>query len=377
MRAVATPTVLPFTLRFGHVLLEARINDRPVTLALDTGSGACAVDVGWAREQQLAGKGMAKAVGVDDVGVQLATLESLNLGHGVELRGEPAALVPLQHVSARHGRGIHGTIGFSFFSAHVVEIDYAGRVVRLHDPRSFVYDGAGERVPVDISKRVPILSAELVGRRGESMPARLLVDIGTGAYGGVLTKPFVDRHSTTLNEPPFIETVGAGVGGAVQVRLTALSALRIGGLTVQQPIVALPTTARGFFGLDWVDGTLGAAILSRTRLIVDYPHGEVIVEPIESWDRPFEYDLSGLSLHAIGPALESVIVDGVRPGSPAAAAAFEAGDVIRSVDGRVVSGDSLDWIAERLKVPNASYTFELERETRLIDARINLPGRLL
>jgi PDZ domain-containing protein len=211
------------------------------------------------------------------------------------------------------------------------------------------------------------------------MPAHLLLDIGTGVYGGVLTKTFVDRHSTILNEPPILDgQVGAGVGGAVQVRLTSLSALRIGGLTVPKPIVALPTTTRGFFGLDWVDGTLGAGILRRTRLIVDYPHGEVIIEPAESWEEPFEYDLSGLSLHAAGAELESVIVNDVRSGSPADAAAFSVGDVLRSMDGRAVSGESLDWVTERLMVPNRRYVLGVERDGSIVELEMSLgSGELL
>jgi len=371
----AAPVAIPFNLRFGHVLLDARVNGRPATLVLDTGSSACTVDAEWGKEQQFLAGREAKAVGVDDVGIRLTTLESLRLGNGVELRNEVAALVPLHDFSARHGCRIHGTIGFPLFSRHVVEIDYAERVVRLHDPRSFVYDGRGERIPLDLSKRVPVLNAELVGRRHESLPARLLLDIGTGEYGAVLTKPFVDRHSSILNEPPFIEgPIGAGVGGAVYGRVTMISALRVARLTARKPIVVLSSNARGFFGVDWVDGTLGASILTRTRLILDYPHAEVIIEPLESWDAPFDYDLSGLTLSARGRAFERVTIDDITAGSPADATGFKLGDTVHSVDGRLVSGNSLDWIAERLTVPEARYAFRVERAGQLVDLEVKLGG---
>lgn len=377
--APVAPVALPFTLRFGHVLFDARVNGQPATLVLDTGSSACGIDAEWGKSQQLPAGREAKAVGTEDVGIRLTTVESLSLGNGVELRNELAALVPLHDFSAQHGRRIHGTIGFPLFSTHVVEIDYAARVVRLHDPRSFVYDGRGERISLDVSKRVPVLHAELVGRRGESLPARLLLDIGTGGYGALLTKSFVDRHSSILNEPPFIEgQIGAGVGGAVHGRVTMASALRIGSLTVRNPILALPLTDRGFFGLDWVEGTLGAPILCRTRLIMDYPHDQVIIEPVESWDAPFEYDLSGLSLRADAPALESVIIDDIRPASAADAAKFKLGDIVRSVDGRLVSGESLEWIADWLTVPGAAYVFRVDRDGQLVDLEMKLgAGRIL
>src|SRR5580765_2121269 len=105
----AKPVVLPFTLRGGHVLLDVRVNGQPATLVLDTGSSACTIDAAWGKEQQLAGGRTAKATGVGVVAVQLATLGSLDLGRGVELRDEVAALVPLHDLSAQHGRHIHGT----------------------------------------------------------------------------------------------------------------------------------------------------------------------------------------------------------------------------------------------------------------------------
>jgi hypothetical protein len=373
MTTAAAPVAIPFTLRFGHVLLDARVNGRPSTLVLDTGSGACCIDAEWGREQQFVVGREAKAVGTGDVGIRLTTLESLSLGNGVELRNEMAALVPLHDVSAHHGCRIHGTVGFPIFSKYVVEIDYAARVLRLHEPQSFQYEGRGERLPLDLSKRVPVVNAQLVGRHGEALPARFLLDLGTAGYGALLTKPFVDRHSSILNEPPFIERpIGAGVGGAAHGRITMVSALGVAGLTVRKPIVALPSNARGFFGLDWVDGTVGAPILSRTRLIMDYPHAQVIIEPRESWDAPFEYDLSGLTLCAQAPAFELVTIDDVTAESPADAAGLKLGDIVRSVDGRLVSGASLEWIAERLTVPEARYAFRVERNGELVDLELKL-----
>jgi S1-C subfamily serine protease len=98
---------------------------------------------------------------------------------------------------------------------------------------------------------------------------------------------------------------------------------------------------------------------------MDYPHAQVIIEPRESWDAPFEYDLSGLTLCAQAPAFELVTIDDVTAESPADAAGLKLGDIVRSVDGRLVSGASLEWIAERLTVPEARYAFRVERNGEL------------
>jgi len=358
-------TVLPFRLRSHHVFLDARINGAPASLVLDTGSGMCALDATWATTVGLTPSAKdTQAVGTDNMSIALATIGSLALGDSVELRDEPAALVPLHEVSARHGQVVHGTIGYGFFMRYVVEIDYASRMLRLHDPATFVYQGDGERIPVDLSKRVPILAAELVAN-GTTIPVRLLLDLGTGAYASVLTKAFVDRHANALGGSSRERLIGTGVGGSAHGRVATLDALRLGNVRVPHPSLAMPSDARGFFGITWVDGTLGAPVLSRTRLILDYPHQHVIIEPATAMDAPFAIDRSGLAFRAEGPDFATVVVDDVALGSSAARAGIAAGDVIRTIDGRPIRGESIDWLGEMFTRAGATYSLGLDREVSL------------
>ena len=347
-------------------MLEARINDVPATLVLDTGSSMSTLDRDWASALSLGpDPRSAQAVGIDRMGVSLATIGSLTLGDSVEMHDEPVALVPLRDVSARHGQLVHGSVGFGFFMRYVVEIDYAACVLRLHDPATFTYAGAGERIPIDLSKRVPVLPAEIVAD-GEVIPARLILDLGTGGYASILTKPFLERHAASLTAGHCVERlIGSGVGGAARGRVTALDELRLGTLRVPNPYVAMPADERGFFGLTWVDGTLGAPVLSRTRLFLNYAHNEVIIEPVTAMDAPFSIDQSGLSFRADGPNLDTVVVDEVAPGSPAARAGIAVGDVLRSVNGRAISGQSIDWVAEMFTQTGAVHAVRVEHEVPL------------
>lgn len=358
--------MLPFTLRAHHVFLDARINGVPATLVLDSGSGMCALDAEWATTLGLAADGISgRAVGTDNVRISLARMQSLVLGDAVELRDEPAALVPLGDVSARHGQMVHGTLGFGFFMRYVVEIDFASRVIRLHDPATFGYDGPGERIPIDLSMRVPVLRAELVANK-TTIPARLLLDLGTGGYASVLTKTFVVGHAELLTARHCSQRlIGTGVGGSTHGLVTALDELRLGNLRVPNPYVAIPADGRGFFGVTWVDGTLGAPVLSRTRLMLDYAHQEIIIEPVTAMDAPFDIDQSGLSLRAHGSNLDTVVIDEVAAGSPAARAGIAVGDILRSVNGRPISGPSMDWLADLFTQTGTIHSLRIEHEVAL------------
>jgi hypothetical protein len=372
---VPAPLVLPFTLRFDHIILEARVNGVPATLALDSGSGACAIDADSAARLHVAPGATAQALGVGTVSVPLATIDAIHLGDGgvVELRNEMAALVPLGDVSARSGRPLHGTIGYSFFMKYVVEIDYAACVIRLHDPAAFEYDGPGERVPIDLSSRLPVLQAELTARNGASLPARLLLDLGTGGYGSILTRPFAERNRDALAAGPSIERVlGTGVGGSLGGRVTVLDALRIGALRILHPVVAIPAEGRGFFGVSWADGTHGAPILRRTRLTLDYAHKQVIMEPVASLETRFPFDASGLRLVATGPELETVTIEGIAAESPGAGAGLAPGDVLVSLDGRMATGATLDAITDLLTRTGTTPTLRVRRDGRERDVSITL-----
>ena len=359
--------LLPFTLRGEHICLDARINGVPATLILDTGSAMCTLDDEWARALRLRSQETKRqAIGTGSAPMSLATMDSLLLSEMVELRDEPAALVPLQELSAQHGHHIHGTIGSGFFMRYIVEIDHVSRVLRLHDPAMFAYDGPGERIPIDLARRVPVLRADLVAN-GTTIPARLVLDLGTAGYACALTKPFVDQYLESLTTGPCTERLlGGGVGGPIYGRVTTISELRLGKLRVPNPTVAMPADAQGFFGLTRVDGTLGAPVLSRTRLILDYAHQEVIVEPLTAMDVPFVIDRSGLAVHAAGPNLDTVVIVEVAAGSPAARAGIAVGDILRSVNGRPVSGESIVADLEVFTQAGATLELRVERSVPLV-----------
>jgi Aspartyl protease/PDZ domain len=373
MPTIAPPIVVPFTLRLDHIFLDLHINGTPATLVLDTGSGACVLDTDWAAQLSLTSARTGKALGTDSVSISLVTIDSLRIGDEVDLKSEMAALVSLSGVSEASGVPIHGTIGFPFFAKYVVEIDYQACVLRLYDPDTFAYEGPAEGIPIDVSMRVPVLDAAVVAGDGTPIPARLVLDLGTEAYGSILTRPFVAKHRGAIDAIPFIQRqLGTGVGGAMDGRVARLAELRVGSLRVPKPVVGLPAEARGYFGATWADGTLGAPILRRTRLTLDYAHKQVFMEPVRPLDEPFPFDLSGLTLSAVAPALETVTIEAVAPNSAAATAGIVAGETLRAIDGQLATGASLDVVTTLLQQPASTHTLRVAREGRERDVDLRL-----
>ena len=113
-----------------------------------------------------------------------------------------------------------------------------------------------------------------------------------------------------------------------------------------------------------IHGLLGYSFLKRFRVVFDYPHRVLWLDPIPAYrdDRPFEHSHVGIQLERRGALLQVVAV---AEGSPAAAAGIAAGDAIVAVDGASVQGMDVIAIARLMEGrPGSSMTLTLQRGER-------------
>ena len=73
------------------------------------------------------------------------------------------------------------------------------------------------------------------------------------------------------------------------------------------------------------------------------------LEKASRYDDPFEYDMSGMTLNAIGEDLDSLTVIDLKEGSPAADAGFQKGDLILKINHRTLHNSRLSEINSLLR----------------------------
>ena len=88
---------------------------------------------------------------------------------------------------------------------------------------------------------------------------------------------------------------------------------------------------------DTTYANLGAEILSRFKVTVDYTNRKLYLKKNSNFRRPFLYNTSGLEAIAIPPNYKHFEIVYVRPGSPAQKADVRLGDMILSVNGMETS----------------------------------------
>src|SRR5207245_627633 len=105
----------------------------------------------------------------------------------------------------------------------------------------------------------------------------------------------------------------------------------------------------GAFASSDFSGVIGGELLRRFKVIFDYAHKQMILEPNASFADRFEYDMSGIRLRAEGDDFKTLRVRRVVENSPATEAGVREGDVISAVDGKPAAELTLSQINQMFK----------------------------
>jgi len=292
------------------------------------------------------------------VGAGFVRVERLAIGGAVVLERPLLHVLPLPGAGGVLGVAVDGILGAELFRRLVVRIDYERETLTLLRPP--VEPGAdwGERLALTFYAHIPCIEAELDGRA-----AKYLLD--TGNSGAVLLHAWPD--GTSREGASVATTVGWGVGGAIVGRLARGGSLRLGGHRIDAPALRVLEDGDPARGAPGLAGNIGAAILSRFDVTLDYGRNAAWLAPNARFGAPFHVDRSGLRIHAGDGAFDVVAV---MAGSPAAQAGLRAGDRIVEVDGAAAGGIALH--AQRRawqeSAPGTRVALRVERAGAAFDA---------
>lgn len=336
-------TVVPFALINNHIYVEARIDDQPVTLLVDTG-GVNALTPAAARRLGLDAQGRmaARGVGEQQADVGFARADAVQLGEA-RLDDPLFYVIDFGNLSDVEGLDVDGLLGFELFHRYAVRIDYAAARLTLMKPDAFEPPAQAVAVPFELEERTPVVQGSIDG-----LPARLAID--TGARNAVtLHSPFVREHGLVDRYDASLEAVtGWGVGGPVRGRPVRLGELRLGTAVVEQTLGDLYTGDRGSFADPNVSANIGSGLLRRFVVDFDYGARTMYLRPGADHDRRQDYDRLGAWINRDRDAL---MVAAVTAGGPAERAGLRAGDRLLTIDGIAVADHALthwrEWLGSQ------------------------------
>jgi hypothetical protein len=376
--ATSTPTI-PFELVTRHIVLKVSINtSRPLSFVLDTGDKYAVVDLDRARELGLTLQGEVKTRGAGPETRTGAFVRDASFTiPGLPGFSQPVHLaLPIARMAPRFGHDFDGIIGSDFIQQFVVEVDYQARVIRLHDKDKFNYSGPGEIIPAKLnSAGHPIIDAEVTPVGSDPIKGKFVVDIGSGAALS-LYSPFVAERKLLNPNLKTIKSIGAGgAGGKIQGQVGRVAELKIGTFRISKPITLFSEDKAGAFASSELLGNIGAQIMNKFRIFLDYKNDRMILEPTSAFGESFDRAFSGLSLQAEGKDYRTFRVSEVLENSPATDAGLQKDDIITAIDGKPASTLSLTQLNDIFERTNP-YTLTVQRGESTLKIKLT-PRKLI
>lgn len=347
--AIAAVTI-PFELVVRHIVVKVRINNsRALSFVLDTGDQVGIVDIDVAKELGLKLQGEVHIGGVGSSALPGSMVQDATWTlPGLDGFSQPIRLaIPLAKMEARFGHDFDGIIGAEFIKQFVIEVDYPGRVIRLHDKNQFSYSGSGESIPIQLDRQGhPILEAELTPLAGEPITGKFVLDLGGGGALALMA-PFVAEHHLLNSEIKTIRAIGlGGAGGQSSGRVGRVAELKIGKHKIANPVTIFSEDKAGAFATSALAGNIGQQIAGRFKLFLDYDHNRIIFEPAATFSEPFDRAQSGLVLAAEGRDYKIFRITDVLENSPASEAGLQKEDLIIQVNDKAAAELTLTKIGE-------------------------------
>lgn len=231
------------------------------------------------------------------------------------------------------GIPVHGLIGFDLFKDFVVEIDYSNEKLTVIDPDRYRDRVRNKDIvmPLHFEHNKPYVRTTIMTDENEEVPVKLLVDTGASDAIWLSTKSD-DRIDIPKKN---IETfLGKGLSGDLHGRKGRIGGIWVGPLILTEPIVAFPNNEmiESLIVANDRNGTLGAEILKRFFVTLDYPNHQIKLRPTSKVNDDFNYNMSGMEVYNPMPGLPIFTIDNVRDDSPAFHAGLKENDQILSVN---------------------------------------------
>ena len=323
MKKEKRKVTIPFYSSNSLIIVPVSINGSiPLNFLIDTGVRANilfsknlgdALGLTYTRKIKLMG-----ADGTTSLPASISPINTIDLG---PVEGFAQNLLVLEEdfleLEAVIGVPVYGIIGYEFFKHNPVRINYDDGLIDFFKRdavkwRPLFYG----KLDMVIEDEKPYIFATIQQINGSNLNVKLLID--TGANHGVLLNR--ETSEKIILPPLTIETeLGQSLGGVLYGFIGRVKDLKFAGFKMTDVLTSYPdeNAYSYIFKRSGRQGSIGAEVLSRTRLIFDYPRNRLLVKKGEDFYVPFQFDMSGIAVKKVTNEENRMYVSIVRKSSPA------------------------------------------------------------
>ena len=384
---------IPFKLVNNLIIIKVKINNIPLNLILDTGIKQTLLlnlkDKNTDKYQNLK---KTRFVGTGNEKKSIQAVKTIN--NSIKLSdliiSKNANLYYITNenfnFSETLGIPVYGFIGGDLLNNFVVKIDYSRKKIKFYSQADFNYKKIRHyhKIPIKLSSNKPFIQTKIkFGKKSEEIPVKLLIDTGNSDALWLF-------ENGNLKLPKKIKYIkdyfGLGFNGEIQGKRIKLYDLKLSKkIKFRDVYTALPDS---IYFIDLIrknkfDGIIGSEILNRFKLILDYKNKAIYLK--KNWwkyHNEFLFNDSGMNLVYAGKIpvkvrktitqfdenanfnnkntvvasteiiyeykfVDRIIINYIRPDSPAYKAGFMVGDVLLSINGNSVYNYKLNELEKK------------------------------
>ena len=308
----------------GVIVIEAKLNNitEPLNFILDTGSGGISLDsttcaafsiLSRVTDTLVSGIGGTKHVSYTfNQSLTTGKLKTENLNFYIN---------DYSLLSSVYGEKIDGIIGFSLLSRYIFDINYDSSFIKIYSPGKFKYERGGTMMYPTFSR---LMAHNVTVKDKLKIATNIYFDTGAG-LSLLLTDNFINDNKILLSRRKPVVTEVQGLNGKKKMRLTVVKRLQVGPYYFRNVPTNLYDDEDNVTSYPYTGGLLGNDILRRFNVTLNYPSKEIYIKPNSSFDDPFDYAYTGMTLYSYEG---KIIVDDIVPKSPAEKSGLKNGDQV-------------------------------------------------
>lgn len=315
-------------------------------------------------------------LGIETVEAFVSQNITARLGNAV-MDHVPTAILKedLFNLSGHLGIKIYGLIGFNFFNSFVVDIRYnENRIIVSNYGAKIKY--RGEKIPIIVENQKPYVMASIEIPGGGTVNARFLIDTGASH---ALSLETLDGTAFPLPAKTISANLGMSLSGQIKGYVGRVKKFKLGDYTFKDVIAGFPDfkTISDKIDLTKRNGNLGADLLRKFNLQINYEEGFICIKPNSYSKLPFEHDMVGMVIYLDQKEYKRLLIGEIDPNSPAERAGLCQDDEIIGVNFKSVDAYSLNDLTEMFKSKaDRNIIFEIYRDKQVFFKVVKLEKRI-
>ena len=328
---------IPFEEYNNLIILPVKVNGLKMNLVLDTGVRyTILVQKDFSHVLNLDLGRQITLIGADrnfKMNAWVANSVNMQLG-GISNSNESILVLEEDYLEfeAYFGANVQGIIGYDLFKQFAIQIDYDKKIVIFHQPDKFKKPSKYISYDLILEHTKSYITSIITLTNGDTLHSKLMLDSGASfpLLLDVLTNQKIDLPQKYIEGD-----MGRGLGGRMDGYIGKVSNISLPPFDFNDVITFYQNDEQfsEIIAVSSRQGILGGDMLSRFKVVIDYPHKKLYLKKGNRYKESFTYNKSGIILKDEMRGLPLYEVAKVLPDSPADIVDIQPGDIIFKVNG--------------------------------------------